>query len=204
KDLFSTFRVRGAFGKSGQQPDQFAALRSYQAVPGPTGGPAVRPQFVGNPSLGPEKGRELEGGIEAGLFHDRVGLDVTVFDKRTDDAILARNVAPSTGFPGVQFANLGTISNKGIELQLTGTPISKKSVKVDLSVALSHTVNKIESFGAGVNNLLAGINQFHRVGFPVAAFYAKKVLSADLGPNGQPTNIMCDAGDGKSNPTGVA
>ena len=99
-DFLSTLRLRGAFGKSGQQPDQFAALRSYQAVPGPGGTPAVRPQFVGNPSLGPEKGEELELGFELGMFQDRFGIDFTLFNKTTKDAILARNVPPSEGFPG--------------------------------------------------------------------------------------------------------
>jgi outer membrane receptor protein involved in Fe transport len=201
--LFSTFRLRAAFGKSGQQPDQFAALQSFEAIPGPTGGPGVRPQFIGNPKLGPERGREIEAGIEAALFRDRVGLDLTVFDKRTEDAIVARTVAPSGGFPGIQFVNAGSISNKGIELQVTGTPVSRQNLKVDLSLSVSHTVNKILDMG-GVSDLAAGANQFHRVGFPVASFFAKKVLSADLDASGQPTNIMCDAGDGNSHPTGQA
>ncbi len=202
-DFFSTLRLRGAFGKSGQQPDQFAALRSYQAVAGPGGTPAVRPLFVGNPDLGPERGEELELGFEAGLFSDRFGIDFTYFDKKTKDAILARNVPPSLGFPGVQFANIGEVKNTGYELQITGVPVYTPDVRVDLSLAFSHTNNEILDMG-GTNNLLAGINQFHRVGFPVGAFFAKKVLSAELGANGQPTNIMCDAGDGNSNPTGEA
>lgn len=204
KDLVSTFRIRGAYGKSGQQPDQFSALRSYQAVPGPGGTPAVRPQFLGNPELGPEKGTEIEVGFEAGLFADRLGIDFTFFDKRTKDAILAKSVAPSTGFGlGVQFVNIGEVLNQGWELQLSATPVSTRDVKVDLAFSLSHTRNEITDMG-GVGDITnIGINQIHREGFPVAAFFYKRVVSAELGANGQPTNIMCDPGIDNGRPGGT-
>jgi hypothetical protein len=38
----SALRLRGAFGASGQQPEAFAALRSYQPVTGGDGGPRFR------------------------------------------------------------------------------------------------------------------------------------------------------------------
>jgi hypothetical protein len=195
RGLATTFRLRGAYGTSGQQPDQFAALRSFQAVPGPGGTPAVRPQFLGNPSLGPEKGTEIELGFEAGLFQDKLGIDFTYFDKRTKDAILAKSVAPSTGFGlGVQFVNIGEVKNKGWELQLNTTPVSSRNLKVDLTFSVSHTDNKIVSMG-GVGNITGvGINQEQREGFPVAAFYWKHVVSAELNAAGQVVNIMCDRG----------
>jgi TonB-linked SusC/RagA family outer membrane protein len=203
KGVANTFRLRSAYGMSGQQPDQFAALRSYQAVAGPSG-PAVRPQFLGNPSLGPEKGSELEVGFEAGLFNDRLGIDFTYFDKRTKDAILAKSVAPSEGFGlGVQFVNIGEVLNRGWELQLNNTPISKRNLKVDLSFALSHTRNEITDMG-GVGDITGvGINQIQREGFPVAAFFYKRVVSADLSPTGQATNFMCDAGINNGHPGGA-
>ncbi|MBL8989558.1 MAG: SusC/RagA family TonB-linked outer membrane protein [Gemmatimonadetes bacterium] len=202
--LASTFRLRGAYGRSGQQPDQFAALRSYQAVPGPGGTPAVRPQFFGNPTLGPERGSEIEIGFEAGLFDDRLGVDFTYFDKKTNDAILGKSVAPSEGFGlGVQFVNIGQVLNRGWELQLNGTPISKRNLKMDLSFSLSHTRNEITDMG-GVGDITGvGINQIHREGFPVAAFFYKRVVSAELGTNGQPTNIMCDPGVDNGHPGGT-
>ncbi len=195
RGLASTFRLRGAYGKSGQQPDQFAALRSYQAVAGPGGTPAVRPQFFGNPALGPERGVEIEVGFEAGLFNDRLGIDFTYFDKKTKDAVLAKSVAPSDGFGlGVQFVNIGEVLNRGWELQLSNTPVSTRNVKVDLTFHLSHTRNTITDMG-GIGDITGvGINQIHRQGFPVAAFFYKKVVSAELGANGQPTNMLCDPG----------
>src|SRR5207237_4054059 len=91
------FRLRAAFGASGQQPQAFAALRTFQPVTGQAGQPAVTPQFVGNPDLGPEKSRETELGFESSMLDHRVGVDFTWYDKTTRDAIVLRDVAPSSG-----------------------------------------------------------------------------------------------------------
>src|ERR1051325_12134511 len=41
-------RLRGAFGESGKQPDNFAALQTYAAATGPGDAGVLTPQFVGN------------------------------------------------------------------------------------------------------------------------------------------------------------
>jgi hypothetical protein len=190
--FMNTFRLRGAFGQSGQQPDAFASLRTYQPVPGPGGVPAVRPQFTGNPDLGPERGTEIEAGFEAALFEDRIGIDLTFYDKRTRDAILSRQVAPSFGFPGFQPVNIGEVRNRGVELSISATPVTSRNVRWDLVFGFSHNSNKITDM-AGVPDITAAPNQYHREGFPVAAYFEQKVVSADI-VNGRPTNLMCDGG----------
>jgi len=203
KSVISTFRLRSAYGHSGLQPNQFSALQSYQAVTGPGGVPAVRPSTLGNPSLAPERGVEIEAGFEAGLFDDRLGLDFTFFDKRTKDAILARPVAPSTGFGLVnQFVNIGEVRNRGFEARFTASPISRRNLKVDLAFDVSHTDNLIVDIGGAGNISGAGANQEHREGFPIAGHFFKKVVSAELDANGQVTNIMCDAGRDNGHPGG--
>ncbi|MGH7527306.1 MAG: TonB-dependent receptor domain-containing protein, partial [Gemmatimonadales bacterium] len=78
----NALKLRAAYGASGQQPQSFAALRTYQPSTGPNDDPTVTPQFVGNPDLKPERGQEIELGFEAGLFN-RIGIDFTVFSKQT-------------------------------------------------------------------------------------------------------------------------
>ncbi|HEX6050662.1 MAG TPA: TonB-dependent receptor, partial [Gemmatimonadaceae bacterium] len=89
----STFKLRAAYGQSGQQPQIFTALRTYSPVPGPGGTGALTPQLVGNPALGPEKGKETELGFDAGFMDERFGLDFTFYRTRTENAILLRGVA---------------------------------------------------------------------------------------------------------------
>ncbi len=189
------FRLRAAFGASGQQPQAFAALRTYQPITGQAGAPAVTPQFVGNPDLGPEKSRETEIGFESSFFKQRAGIDFTWYDKVTTDAIVLRDVAPSSGFPQQQFVNLGKIGNRGVELLFTARPIDTKNVSWDMKLNLSHNANEVKDLGlANTKFLEFGFGNRFQPGFPVYAAFARKVVSADRGANGAATNIKCDGG----------
>ena len=108
--FLSSFRLRAAYGESGQQPDAFDALRSFTTRASPSGQATVRPLSPGNSQLGPERGVEIEAGFDATLFNDRVSIDLTYYDQTTKDAIVARNVPPSSGFTGQRFVNLGEIN----------------------------------------------------------------------------------------------
>ena len=78
----NTLKVRGAYGRAGQQPDVFAAIRLYQPSTGPGDQSVLTPQAVGNPDLKPEVGEEIEVGLDAGLLRDRIGLGFTFFRQR--------------------------------------------------------------------------------------------------------------------------
>src|SRR5690606_40058213 len=80
------------------------------------------PRNLGNPDLGPERGKECEVGFDAALFGDRLGIEATYYNQRTTDAILLREIAPSTGFSGTQYVNAGEIANSGFELLIRGEP----------------------------------------------------------------------------------
>ncbi|MFN2563427.1 MAG: SusC/RagA family TonB-linked outer membrane protein [Gemmatimonadaceae bacterium] len=192
----NALRLRAAYGQSGQQPDDFAALRSYQAVTGGDGGPAVIPQFVGNPSLRPERSTEIELGFDAGLLNDRLGADFTFYHAKTRDAILQKSLAPSTGFPGLQFINAGAIRNVGLEAKLSATPVQRPNLAVESSLSFSHNSNEVLDLG-GVDSL----GTFGpKVGFPVDAIFRKKVISAQYDPvTKRAINVLCAGGpDGKT------
>src|SRR5690606_15070178 len=94
------FRLRGAWGQSGKQPDIFAAQRLYRPETGPDGQPILTREAIGNPDLGPERGSELELGFDLGFLNDRANLEFTWYNRKTFDAIVAKPVRPSVGFPG--------------------------------------------------------------------------------------------------------
>jgi TonB-linked SusC/RagA family outer membrane protein len=189
----NALRVRAAYGQSGQQPDDFAALRSYQPVTGGDGGPAVIPQFVGNSALKPERGTEVEAGFEAGFLNDRIGADFTVYYAKTRDAILQKSLAPSTGFPGLQFINAGAIKNTGFETKLSATPLETQNVIVQSDFTLSHNSNKVLDLGS-----VDSLGTFGpKVGFPVDAIFRKKVISAQYDPTTKRAiNVLCAGGPG--------
>lgn len=78
--------------------------------------------ILGNPDLRPELHKELEFGLDAQLFNNRVGVDLTLYRRITNDLITEAPLDPSTGFSETTI-NIGEIENKGIELGLDLTPI---------------------------------------------------------------------------------
>ncbi len=204
-------KLRGAFGAAGKQPEDFAALRSYRPVTSGSGEATLTPQFVGNDSLAPERGREWELGFEAGLFASRVGIDFTYYNARTTDAILLRSLAPSLGFPGTQFVNAGEIANAGVELQLRALAVQSDKVSIEATLNLATNRTEIKDLG-GVDQGAGMIPAhpfvpvvFHVAGFAPTSIFEKHVVSADLDPNGVAVNVMCDSGDpnGKTLPDGT-
>jgi TonB-linked SusC/RagA family outer membrane protein len=188
--IVNTLKLRAAYGASGQQPDVFSALRSYQPVTGTLDQPAVTPQFVGNPDLRPERGVELEAGFEAGIL-DRLSLEFTYFNKRTRDAILSRPVAPSLGFPGSQFVNIGEVSNRGIELQARLQALAGERIGWDIDANIGTARDRIEDLGGIPFVAVPGLPQRHVQGYPIGGYWGKRVVSATITATGA-TNIMCE------------
>ncbi|HEU0014763.1 MAG TPA: SusC/RagA family TonB-linked outer membrane protein [Longimicrobium sp.] len=192
-------KLRAAYGESGQQPVYNASLRTYSVVPGPGDVSAVTPNLVGNPDLGPERGKEVEMGFDAGFLDNRVGLEFTWYNKRTEDAILLRDIAPSTGFSGQQYFNAGTILNRGIEVLLRGTAVQRRNVELELVLNLATNHNEITDLGIpGLDTVQSGTYVRHVEGFPAGSWWEKKVVSATFDAAGKLVtgSEQCEDGNG--------
>src|SRR5206468_6407611 len=76
----STFRVRAAVGQSGLQPGAFDKFTTFAPLASELG-PGLVSDNLGNHDLKPEVSTEWEVGTEIGGFHDRAGIDVTVWPR---------------------------------------------------------------------------------------------------------------------------
>ncbi len=189
----NTLRLRGAWGRAGQQPDVFAAARLYGPTTGPGDVSTLTPQNVGNPDLKPEVGEEIELGFDAALQDERVGLEFTWFHKTTSDAIVERGVAPSLGFPGTQFVNLGEVKNWGVELGLRGRALDGERVALDLSATLATNDSEVTDLG-DLPPVSTGTLQQHREGYPVGGIFIRRVVDVTLDGDGNVVEALC-AGD---------
>ena len=194
----SALRVRAAWGKAGQQPDAFAALRTYAPEAGQGGTPTLTPQNLGNPDLKPEVGQEIEAGLDGSLYSDRINVELTWYSKKTKDALVQLPALPSLGFPGVQYRNIGEIANRGWELDLSGDVLRSNNADVRLGLKFSRNSNEVVTLG-GPRYLVmnATFGQYHVPGSPLGAIYHRRVTSAQLDiVNNQPrvSNMMCESG----------
>lgn len=96
----------------------------------------------GNPDLKPEFTKQLEAGAEVKFLKNRLGFDVAYYDNRTEDQIIALRLSYASGAI-LKFINGGTTQNKGVELQVKGTPVQTKNFNWDITVNFSRNRNKI-------------------------------------------------------------
>ncbi|MEM6298964.1 MAG: SusC/RagA family TonB-linked outer membrane protein [Bacteroidota bacterium] len=79
--------------------------------------PALSPRTLGNDALRPERTQQLNFGLKAGFYHDKIFLEVNHFRQTTDGLI--RNVSiPATSGYDNQWQNKGEIQNEGWEFTL--------------------------------------------------------------------------------------
>ena len=183
----SRLRLRAAYGASGLQPGVNDAIRYFQPVTaaadgGDQAGVNLVGGGVGNPDLKPERSTEIEAGIDAGLWNDRIGLELTYYHKKTKDALIAVPRPPSAGDPSSVFQNVGSVRNRGFEGVLTIRPVQTPSTSWDLTLSGSTNSNKLISKivnGQPDTNpiIFNSANQRHAVGYPLGGYWTLPILS---------------------------
>ena len=173
-------RLRAAYGQSGVQPRPTDALQFYTA--GTTNianqdAPTVIFGSLGNPALRPERSSEFEGGFEAGVFGDRLRLDATYYNKRTQDALIAAIIPPSYGIVSRQVSNLGAVRNSGFELQVNAALIDRAAFGWDVGINGATTANEVLSLGDTPPQI--GDASRVVVGYPIGGLWAKPILGWD-------------------------
>jgi TonB-linked SusC/RagA family outer membrane protein len=83
---------------------------------------------IGNTQIQPETATELEFGIDAGFFNNRISLEATYYIKNTQNNLQNLNLAPSTGVNTTP-SNEAELQNKGLELGLSGTVVEKSNFR---------------------------------------------------------------------------
>ncbi|HMG81615.1 MAG TPA: SusC/RagA family TonB-linked outer membrane protein [Ferruginibacter sp.] len=176
KTPISYLKFRAGYGQTGSDPDPYQTntkLRSGDVTLGfgslntPFNGtPAFGlSNIIPNPDLKPIITSEVEGGTEIGLFKDRISLEVTGYQRKTNGQIFTVPIAPSTGYaqpsPGQTNAgaveNIGLVTNTGIEITLGAKIIQSKAPsgfnwRIDYTYAKNN--NEVNYLTNGLQNVV--------------------------------------------------
>jgi len=138
------------------------------------------------------------------LIQDRLQLEFTYFNQVRQDAIIQVPSRPSLGFPGMQFRNLGEIANQGLEFGVNLGVYERQNTSVNVSLSFATNGSEITEMGGVPPQILQGVNpttgwaqQMFVEGFPLGAFWQKRVVSADIqgtGAAARGVNVMCEGG----------
>jgi TonB-linked SusC/RagA family outer membrane protein len=109
--------------------------------------------FLGNANLKPELQQEIEIGVETKLFNERIGVDLTFYDRSTSNLITEAPLDPSTGYTST-LTNVGKLSNKGVELGLNGKIISSGAFQWDATLNFNVVRPEIVELGGGLSQVV--------------------------------------------------
>ena len=107
---------------------------------------------LSNPDLRPLTSTTYEGGVNIEFFNSRLGIDVTYYNRKTTDDILPVTVAASSGYT-TALLNSGALSNKGIELLLTGQPVRSGKFNWTISYNAAYNKSKILKLAPGLTSI---------------------------------------------------
>ena len=175
----NTLRVRASWGTTGRSPAPGAALTTLIAAPYNITGATVagaNPGNPGNADLKPERGTEFEAGFDASFWKERVNAELTYFDKKTTDLIIARPIAPSLGFNTNPLANIGEVINRGWELALNVTALQLDKFGWDWRGSLSTLHNELTDLG-GVAPFTIGSRTRAMKGQQLGVYVTKRIQS---------------------------
>ena len=122
------------------------------------------------------------------MIKDRINLTFTYYNKTTSGALVQRVLPPGSG-GNVQFVNLGEVTNKGIEAQVSGTIYQSRRFAADVTVGASVNHNKLVKLGNGISPVTfdggnAADTQEHTPGYSLGGFWSFPYTYTDANHDG--------------------
>jgi TonB-linked SusC/RagA family outer membrane protein len=153
KDLnvFDNLKIRASWGVTGNQ-----AIGSYSTLGllatanygwgTATNLPGYRVDSPATPDLTWEKTHQIDIGLDIGFFKNRLSATIDYYQKETKDLLLQKSIPLYDG-GGTTWVNLGEVSNRGIELSLTGVILQNRNLNWESSFNISYSKNEVTDLG---------------------------------------------------------
>ena len=150
--FISFLKARGSFAQVGNDTDPFAYTQTFSRSE-PFGSFQIygETSSLANLNLKPEISSAIEVGSEIKFWGNRLGLDITYYRSNTSNQILAIPLSTTSGYASRRI-NAGLITNYGLEVMLTGTPIKKKNFTWDAFVNFSANRSEVKELSDGLTN----------------------------------------------------
>jgi len=183
-------KVRASYGTSATYPGEYpiASTLSLDTKDFKVDGVEVITNTtgsqLGNTGLKPELLAELEFGLEANLFDNRLSAEISYFDRNTTDLIITQPLDPSTGYTSTR-TNIGEISATGWEIDLNADWI--RGDKFNWNTSINYTTNQaiVEDLGQNTDQIVyAGFSTRGNAaipGLPLTSMIGTSVARDDQG-----------------------
>jgi TonB-linked SusC/RagA family outer membrane protein len=178
-------KLRIAYGESGNLTGigAFSRFNSYSGNSFLSRSSLSASTTLVNTLVKPERQQELEFGIDLGFFDGRLSVLANIYNKKVDDLLINRFIAPTTGYSSF-LNNFGSLENKGFELVVTAKPVQNKNMNWSVTGIFNRNRNKAVKIGQALT--LLSTNQGAPVaileGQPIGVFYGA-FFALDAGGN---------------------
>jgi len=151
-------KIRGGWSEVGNDADPYQLSTVYNFQTAFDGNPIqTSSQKKLNENLKPETTRSTELGLEASFWKNRLHFDFAYYNTNSFDQILEIKTTAASGYTS-QLINAGKINNRGIEIQLDGTPVQTENFKWNIAGNYSRNVSKVEilDYAGSIKNYTIG------------------------------------------------
>ena len=164
-------KLRASYGKNGNQGigrySSFSKMTNTAYVLGNQTFVGVSPNSLGNDDLGWESTASFNLGIDYGVLNSRISGSIEAYKAETTNVLVTRTLPGATGYSNV-WANIGEISNKGIEIGLTTININSL-LRWETKFVFSLNRDEIKKLYGSDNDRDLGNSWF--VGEPISTIY---------------------------------
>ncbi|MES2730919.1 MAG: TonB-dependent receptor [Bacteroidota bacterium] len=178
----SELKIRGSYGLLGNIPGNYLWQSTISTGTNAIfNGKAAQGAFfnqLGNPALAWEVTKMTNIGLDMGFLSNRITFTAEYYSRRSDNLILNVPIVPSQGFSNAAIANIGDMTNSGLEFQL-GYNKTQGDFKWNVSANLSTVSNKVNKLSTEKSSIPAGAVADYgggditrtEAGHPVQSFY---------------------------------
>ncbi len=112
----------------------------------------IKDNVLGAFGLKPSTSKEFEGGLELKMFKNKVGLDLSAYQRNSVDQIVTVPIAASTGYQRATI-NSGELETQGVDISLMLTPVSNANFNWNLGFNFTKWKTEVVSIAEGVNQI---------------------------------------------------
>ncbi len=175
----NNLKLRASYGLSGNNQignySHIGLLSGVTYVENNSQKPGLVPSSLSNDDLTWEKSKQLNIGLDLGLFGDRISLTTEIYKDKKTDLLLAVALPAASGFSS-STQNIGDIENKGIEIGLQTVNIKSNKFRWSSNFTLSANRNKVLRVATEGGRISNSSTQITQVGNPIASFYMLNVI----------------------------
>ena len=184
-DVIGLLKIRSSYGITGNTEiptyQSLGTLSSGTTLLGGGRAPISYVNRLPNPDLEWEKTKQFDIGLDLQMFSRKLEVSLDYYYKLTTDLLLDRPVPSTTGFASVR-DNIGSVSNKGIEVLLNVRPVTTMDFSWESTLNFSYNKNEIVALGVNDEDIfpgpwwVSGSQTILRVGEPLSSFWGYERL----------------------------